>query len=704
MNRSSYLRNILLLAFYLIANIQESICSNWAQTSGKIEQNIVVTEIPAPDKSHWSARYGHATVIMHSGKRPDIGEVYILGGDSNDGNYAQDSPGLLDKSRTKGYMNDVWKTTGTEWEVSGDIRLRSDFRRERAYTGTPKTNQKIPRVYSHMQWIRRTPGMLPNPGVTYDDWIICLDNFDAAKYYAQRDKMRCCEKNRPSPENCVSGIRQWSPRRNLQAIAFTPTNNQSYATSHPEWRGVEAIFVMGGRARELHTFDEERTVGGILDPRVRDVGENQGLDKATQLFTSQREASVYKSDVWRSIDGANWDLVTPGCRAPQASLVAQGNIPQGKKGTVTSKCKGDQDCYGAEKCEIKISELYGHCYCPMWTSRELFGLAAHNGFMYVVGGYASHLYSLRSNCGAYACGDSDASSYRAYMSDVWSSPDGETWKLLTQQAEFEGRGGHQLLLFPFPPIPMKFSSQYLWVIGGRGGDSDGNTKDVVYFNDIWRAVVTVSSDQSSTSVGTWESVPNPNGDKPMWSPRTGHTAVLETGVPSNGNIRTLHVIGGQTEEGFSDEVWTWQLDNPVDFWRKDWSPEQYYRVGTTTPNNMFKFALPTPAADYIAEDLDLTYLKRFFIPLKSNKQAGAQPEKRSYLTDARIELLNKHGIKTIADMANADIYTILALRGYKPGMPRKSGFALPKIDLTDPNVYPDVCDVKYLAKVLIITR
>jgi heme/copper-type cytochrome/quinol oxidase subunit 2 len=26
---------------------------------------------------------------------------------------------------------------------------------------------------------------------------------------------------------------------------------------------------------------------------------------------------VYKSDVWRSLDGRNWELVTPGCQAPQ---------------------------------------------------------------------------------------------------------------------------------------------------------------------------------------------------------------------------------------------------------------------------------------------------------------------------------------------------------------------------------------------------
>lgn len=35
---------------------------------------------------------------------------------------------------------------------------------------------------------------------------------------------------------------------------------------------------------------------------------------------------------------------------------------------------------------------------------------------YVSGGYASQLYSGISACGDYACGDTDASSYRAIMS------------------------------------------------------------------------------------------------------------------------------------------------------------------------------------------------------------------------------------------------------------------------------------------------
>jgi hypothetical protein len=54
--------------------------------------------------------------------------------------------------------------------------------------------------------------------------------------------------------------------------------------------------------------------------------------------------------------------------------------------------------------------------------------------MYVSGGYASRLYSQFSNCGPYACGDTDASAYRFFLADVWRSADGNTWNLITERS------------------------------------------------------------------------------------------------------------------------------------------------------------------------------------------------------------------------------------------------------------------------------
>jgi hypothetical protein len=66
---------------------------------------------------------------------------------------------------------------------------------------------------------------------------------------------------------------------------------------------------------------------------------------------------------------------------------------------------------------------------------------------YVSGGYASRLFGQQSSCGAYACGDTDASAYRYYLSDVWRSSDGATWTKITLTAyDGLGRGGHQMLV------------------------------------------------------------------------------------------------------------------------------------------------------------------------------------------------------------------------------------------------------------------
>ena len=105
---------------------------------------------------------------------------------------------------------------------------------------------------------------------------------------------------------------------------------------------------------------------------------------------------------------------------------------------------------------------------------------------YLSGGYASRLYSQYSNCGLYACGDTDASAYRYFLSDVWRSSDGSAWSLITEAA-FQltpqslplGRGGHQMLV-----VTDANDQPQLWVIAGRGGDNSVHgTEMVICDND-----------------------------------------------------------------------------------------------------------------------------------------------------------------------------------------------------------------------------
>lgn len=62
-------------------------------------------------------------------------------------------------------------TTGTEWSVRGDIRLRNGHK------------QKIPEVRSQLTWQLITDGSIPPPRMTYDNWIICENYFQSVCWY-----------------------------------------------------------------------------------------------------------------------------------------------------------------------------------------------------------------------------------------------------------------------------------------------------------------------------------------------------------------------------------------------------------------------------------------------------------------------------------------------------------------------------------------
>lgn len=240
----------------------------------------------------------------------------------------------------------------------------------------------------------------------------------------------------------------WSPRRNHRAVTLN-----------------DRILVLGGRAREIADIPRERTVGGILTPRI----------ETDPFYSTWREPSVLKNDVWASGDeGRTWVLVNPGCHAPQAEDVLVGNDNQGKAGVPSNECSGDGDCYGVGVClDVGGAGTHATCVCPMWSPRELHAASVHDGSVYVVGGFAS---VRKSNCGDYACGDVDAGAYRSYKSDVWRSSDGVSWTAVTLEAGWGGRGDHGLFIY----------SNVMYVVGGA---ADSGTGQVSYMNDVWRAEI-----------------------------------------------------------------------------------------------------------------------------------------------------------------------------------------------------------------------
>ena len=160
---------LMIFIIYLLS-LQFVESANWAQTSGYLEQNVVIPAIPSPAVKHWQPRYGMSSLQFPNASSAN-GNLVLLGGDTynNDFTGLSSSPGLIDLNWGSGYKNDVWSTDGTIWLVHSDIRLRGS---------TGYSRQKIPNIRSLFKWTLITSGRLPPRSMSYDDWIFCQPYFN----------------------------------------------------------------------------------------------------------------------------------------------------------------------------------------------------------------------------------------------------------------------------------------------------------------------------------------------------------------------------------------------------------------------------------------------------------------------------------------------------------------------------------------------
>lgn len=142
-----------------------------------------------------------------------------------------------------------------------------------------------------------------------------------------------------------------------------------------------------------------------------------------------------------------------------------------------------------------------------WPGRLDHAVVVHDDRLWVLGGYDPNARGGASS----------------YCDDVWSSADGITWQLMTDQAPWKGRRGHAAVSL----------QGYLMVFGGFAVDETTGARG--YTNDIWR-----SSDGE-----TWELVTT-EGD--LWRSRMDH-AVLVSG-------EDLYLFGGFYDGGlYLDDMW-----------------------------------------------------------------------------------------------------------------------------------------------------
>ena len=109
-------------------------------------------------------------------------------------------------------------------------------------------------------------------------------------------------------------------------------------------------YVIGGRAREVGSFNDARLVGGVIGSRI----------ETSKYHSTIREQVVLKNDVRVSLDGSgkDWTLVLPGCTDQQQEDVMirtelwSRNEPNAQKfvGSQGATCDLSSDCYGDATC------------------------------------------------------------------------------------------------------------------------------------------------------------------------------------------------------------------------------------------------------------------------------------------------------------------------------------------------------------------
>ncbi|GMF20894.1 unnamed protein product [Phytophthora lilii] len=563
--------------------------ANWAQVSGAKHTNAAVREI-----TPWTNRHGHAVAALDfsdeyvraTGQRA---RLFVLGGDSN----VQGSQDLRAYPGGGAMRNDVWSTTGPTWNVQTNILK------------TTKWGDPLPQIVANVTWLQTNNGKRPPRGITYSDWIAC-----AAAAWAVNPPSGCDDPTQPPGAYLADNM--FSPRRNFVALAFQ-----------------NELFVFGGRAREHFPVPQSQQRGGT------------GPGTMAPRNVRWLEFAVLKNDVWRSSDaGSSWKLVTPGCAYPQSALVRKASRPE-------LQCEDDDQCEGDASCQVDEATSTGFCVCNMWSPREFHAVAVFNDALYLSGGYA--LIEL-GNCGIeenarkrpsgeeFACGGG----YRAYLNDMWTSTDGQHWKMLKLHAEFPPRGEHSMVVF----------KSRLYIFGGRTGASETQEgtgqAQTELLNDVWM----------STTGSTWALVTN----AAPWSPRAKHVALVLPGAPDQTSgddpDDQLILMFGEDAERTLEDVWVWKGGQTT--WIKDYSSATAY-------------------AEYVRPASDVSYLRT--------------------MVDTDALALGAAGVNTIQDLTTLSFDQTIALRQL---MPICDYIALAKLVVEQCTVQPTEYEGQEYANVAVI--
>jgi len=546
-----------------------------------------------------------------------------------------------------GFRNDVWISRR---------QLNQDYWKLNKTWNPVNWSLDYTAMISTMTWEQTNAGFSP----PIEEWVSCHEGSWRLNISIP------CSNPRVKDEN------MFSPRRGHGAVV---ANN--------------VLYIIGGRAQEMiATSASGAIVQGILDSN-------------TQNRWSMREGVVLKNDIWVSEDGLGyrWKLISPGCIDPQLDVFLSTEVTRKQAhlvaGSSGAKCVDSSDCYGEGVCLLLEGITDKVCICPMFGPREHHsvsvqhryfryddGRAFSEDYIYIVGGFTTVRYSF---CSYNACGS--ASSYRLALEDAWVSNDGRKWIQLkpaiskSSNAKYQGRGAHASILLHSNPYINAHGLDKLWIFGGETSDPTNSTS--LYLNDIWS--VNLSTQPCCFLEGTCHNRSHPLQDRHLgvclptdndwteelrfspWIGRSGHLAIHEPPSSQNQFRDLIYIIGGGNNDDALNDSWVWELENEHN-WTKDFQDDQLYRIGNRGVLFRPKVLERSPYNMYFNSLSPIRHLVRQYLPITTNIGIDqSQPSfSKSLLSNKSIQILENMGIRTILDLSNADVYTILKLRGVDP--------------------------------------
>jgi hypothetical protein len=315
---------------------------------------------------------------------------------------------------------------------------------------------------------------------------------------------------RPAPDPGWSALKtasKWLPRDNA---AFLGHNGR--------------LWLFGGSNQVSDLGDSWSTVDGIDWRKESDraawtpAAQSMSVAFAGRLwrmggFVKEENSFTPISEIWSSLDGRNWTLVTaePGWEARGGGVL----VVHDKKlwllgGTRHPRNEGDDrtlnDVWSTEN-GFNWTRIVSNA---PWKPRAFHAAIAHNGRLWIIGG---GYWAKRP----------------LLFGDVWSSQDGIEWKEHATEAAWSGR------LW----LTAASYTGLLWIMGGCISKPRGAT------NDIWY----------SADGNNWY----PYLVSKVWSPRMAHSTIVFNGQ--------LWVLAGSDGDYFND-VWSLRLG-------EDWHPNSF---------------------------------------------------------------------------------------------------------------------------------